>query len=1477
MMNFKLNETVAIGLGCFFLSLLSGCNPSTPSTQMDSVVLKPYELWEPAPAPNRGHEFGVDKLGRGYPYDKDWERWSYPLGNGTLGANVFGRTDVERIQISEKTFANGSAYGRGSVTNAAELYLEFGHDDVTDYRRALNLNDAINTVSYQSGGVKYQREYFTSYPDDVMVIRLTADQPGALSFTVRPEIPYLQSKDELDTKSGMVTAAENTITLAGTIDYYQINYEIQVKVLAEGGKTYTGESTIEIQNADAVTLIVAADTNYELRPELFLNEPKQKLDPTVNPHPLVVAKINQATKLGFEALKVRHLDDYQELFSRVDVDLNSTVSELPTHQLLAAYREGEHDPYLEELVFQYGRYLLIASSRETSLPAHLQGAWSQYEVSPWCAGYWHNINVQMNYWGAMSTDLSETFEGYLNYFEAYMPKAQQFAHDYIQETRPEALSDDPVENGWILGTGANAYQISGRSSHSGPGTGGFTTQLLMEYYLFTQDEEFLRETGYPAMLGMSKFFNKTLYETEDGLLLIRPSASPEIKHNGSYYNTEGCTYDQGFVWENHTNVLRAAAVLGKSDPFLEVIKAQIPRLDPILIGSSGQIKEFREEDAYGEIGDPHHRHISHLCPLYPGTLINDSHPDWMEAASVTLDLRGEPGNGWATAHRMNARARLQEGEKALDLYRLFITDRAAENLWSMHPPFQIDGNLGVMAGVAEMLLQSHEGFIKPIPALPKAWSTGSFHGLVARGNFKVSAEWKAGDLSSLSILSRSGGVCRINYPGIASAEVTGARGQKIVVEAEGSDIISFPTVTGSSYSFQFPAVKKTLFAPEELITVGAFYYPEHWDESQWERDIKRMADLGLEFVHMGEFSWASLEPEEGKYDFEWLDTAVDLSEKYGLKVILCSTSATPPAWLSTKHPEILRVDENGNRLAHGRRQQASFSSDFYRQYSLKLIEKLAKRYGNNPTVMGWQLDNEPKGTVDYSENATRRFRIWLKKKYGNIDNLNRAWGAAFWSMTYNNFDQITLPRLTLGMNNPHQHLDHDRFMAYETASHLSLQAETIRKHAAPDQWITTNFENDRDNADPWLNKDLDFVSYTTYMAHAYNMGIGDEGYRRGLPHHIVRGADYYRPIGGVTGIMELQPGQINWSRVANPLLEPGSVRMWLWHAYAAGNDFASTYRFRQPTYGSEMYHYGIMDPDGVTPSYSGIDFSTFAGEIRKLRKEYDPNHQPNQAYQSRKTGIMFARDNRWRQERRPLTKEWDHFAFVVNHYYPVVKSFAAPVDFIDEEKDFSDYPVIVAPAYQLLDQGLVDKWEAYVKQGGHLVLGARTGQMTRDGQLWQARRAEPILELIGAEVFGFDIIPSPNKGSVDYQGQSYAWNIWGDILEPMEGTEVWATYGNSFYQGKAAVTHRKLGEGTVTYIGPYSHDAALERAVLRRVYDQAGIKIEDLPEGMMMEYRDGFGIAVNYSDQDYEVPAPADAEFIFGQRQIGRNGVAVWK
>ncbi len=763
----------------------------------------------------------------------DWEMWSYPLGNGYAGACVFGRTDSERIQITDKTVHNIGLYKNGGLTSFAEVYLDFNQKDVQNYRRSLNLNEAIAHVSYEQDGVDYQREHFASYPDNVIVIRLTASQAGALSFTVRPEIPYLEMKQ----RTGSITAEEDLLTLKGTASLFSCNFEGQIKVLNEGGGvTADAEAgTLTVSKADAVTLLIAIGTNYRLGESTFRNPAAEKLDPNAFPHDEVSGRMQAAQALGYAAIKERHLKDYQNLFGRVSVNLGSTQSTEPTHQLLEKYKEGEPNVWLEELMFQYGRYLLIASSREKSLPANLQGVWSQHYLTPWSGGFWHNINVQMNYWGAMSANLSECFEAYIAFFKAYLPLAREHASNYVRNHNPDQLTEGG-DNGWIIGTGANAYYIPApEGSHSGPGTGGFTAKLLVDYYQFTQDRDFLEEVAYPAMLSLSRFYSKALVAHGDQLL-VEPSSSPEqqtkpeliegmpgrIIGNG-YYVTMGCAFDQGFVWESFSDTLALADALGKEDPFLDTIREQLARLDPIQIGADGQIKEFREENRYSDIGDPKHRHISHLCPLYPGTLINSDHADWMQAASKTLDLRGNKTTGWAMAHRMNCRARLGEGEEAYEVYQRFIRERTRPNLWTIHPPFQIDGSLGTMAGVAEMLLQSHGGIengklkiensetnsdsdpqssISILPALPNAWKTGSFDGLVARGNFVVSAKWKDGKATAVSVLSRSGGECRITAPGIGAATVTDSNGDTVDVSGDGEDRISFETVVGERYAVE---------------------------------------------------------------------------------------------------------------------------------------------------------------------------------------------------------------------------------------------------------------------------------------------------------------------------------------------------------------------------------------------------------------------------------------------------------------------------------------------------------------------------------------------------------------------------------------------------------------------------------------------------------------------------------------------------
>ena len=436
----------------------------------------------------------------------------------------------------------------------------------------MNLNEAISYVSYEIDGVRYTREYFMSYPDNVLVVKLSANKKGKVSFTLRPEIPYQEKSAETDLRRGKVVASQGLVTLAGNIPYFNLNYEAQVKVLNEGGtlkfNNDNDQGAITVSNANTVILLLATGTNYRLSEDLFLKPNGEKLDPKQFPHEDVSVLIAQAAKKGFNALKSAHLKDYQNLFNRVAINLNSKVSSLPTHRLLEKYKAGQKDTYLEELMFQYARYLLIASSREKTLPSALQGVWSQYHKTPWTGGYWHNINVQMNYWGALNANLAETFEAYINYFNAYFPKAKEHATRYVKTHNPQRLSSEKGENGWIIGTNANAFNISGAGGgHSGPGTGGFTSKLLMEYYLFTQDKQFLSEVGYPALLSMSKFFSKALIPAEDGLLLVHPSASPEQKVQDKKqvvgkpghvdardnYITTGCTFDQGFVWENHND------------------------------------------------------------------------------------------------------------------------------------------------------------------------------------------------------------------------------------------------------------------------------------------------------------------------------------------------------------------------------------------------------------------------------------------------------------------------------------------------------------------------------------------------------------------------------------------------------------------------------------------------------------------------------------------------------------------------------------------------------------------------------------------------------------------------------------------------------------------------------------------------------------------------------------------------------------
>jgi beta-galactosidase len=682
----------------------------------------------------------------------------------------------------------------------------------------------------------------------------------------------------------------------------------------------------------------------------------------------------------------------------------------------------------------------------------------------------------------------------------------------------------------------------------------------------------------------------------------------------------------------------------------------------------------------------------------------------------------------------------------------------------------------------------------------------------------------------------------------------------------------------TGFGLSMPAQDAQRFFPKsDLMKIGVYYYPEHWPEAQWDRDFRKMAELGLEFTHFAEFAWAFLEPADGKFEFAWLDRAIELASKRGLKVILCTPTPCPPAWMGEKYPEIYLVGADGRRREHGTRANGSLANDVFVRYTKRIVEELGRRYGKDARIWGWQLDNEPGAPYDYSPSARAKFQAWLKDKYGTIEAMNKAWGGNFWSTKYDSFAQILIPNEGLfgeDALSPHALLDFKRFTADNQAWFLNLQRDILRGLVRPEQWITTNYINVIDSADPRRADRLDFVSFTMYPVRG-EKNLGEQGFRLGSPYRLAFATDYYRSIKGVTGVMELQPGQVNWAPI-NPQPQPGAVRMWLWHSFAGGCSFACTYRFRQPRYGSELYHAGIVGPDGVTPSRGGLEYAQVAAEMKKLRALYGPKAVLPARLAARKTAILWSHDVLWDLEIHKQTALWDTW----DHRFKLMaaaKSLGAPIDYIGENDDFNRYPFIIAPAYQLIDAALVEKWQRYAEGGGHLILTCRTGQKDKNGQLFEAPWAGIVAPLIGADVEMFDCLLADGRGRVRMEGTSYEWNRWADVLKPHPGTETLALYADQFYAGKAAVVTRKLGRGTVTYIGVDTLDGKLERDVLRKIYARAGADVESYPPGIYVEWRDGFFVAVNYSSTAFNVPVRPGSTIVIGSNPLPPAGVLVWR
>ncbi len=506
-------------------------------------------------------------------------------------------------------------------------------------------------------------------------------------------------------------------------------------------------------------------------------------------------------------------------------DIGGVEPAVPTNTLIDNYRNNPDNadgPYLEELITQYGRYLLICSSRKGGLPPNLQGMWNVHRDPPWRSGYWHNVNLQMNYWLAFPGNLPELFDAYLDYAKSYLPRQREYADQFVQRHNPSQLSP-AGQNGWALGNSNWPYSPSGSTSHSGWGTGPWTTMMFWDYYDYTRDKNLLRDILYPFIYKQSLYLSKMMrtpdsdwlsrFPEDSDKLLIFPSMSPE---NAGNRQSWGTTFDQQTTFENHRNTLMAAKILEYTSPQLDNIRDQMPKLDPIVIGKSGQIKEYRDEQFYGAFGEISHRHISHLLGAYPGQLINATTLAWRDATHQTLKMRRDfapQEKGWSKAERIAKYARTQDGEAAYGYLKSFIRKCALHNLWNAHDcnvtanfnpekksiKFQADGSFGVTSGVLEMLLQSSEYVLEPLPAIPAKWTTGRFRGILARGAFEVSAEWSDGHADRFVILSKVGGPCEIRYPELSKAVVKTIGGENIRFKVVNRDQISFESAKGETY------------------------------------------------------------------------------------------------------------------------------------------------------------------------------------------------------------------------------------------------------------------------------------------------------------------------------------------------------------------------------------------------------------------------------------------------------------------------------------------------------------------------------------------------------------------------------------------------------------------------------------------------------------------------------------------------------